>query len=647
MRPLPHSLTGAALAALALLPAGCMSTAAQLIWDVTERPKAQQLAEAPDEPAIPLSEGALALAVMAPDGAPRRYSSAETAVRAGDAAGLLRHLYQLPEDHRDRDGLNKAYMALDRAAGGDLDAARARLGIDTSEDVPDINIPGFYVWMDAWFMAMEGNPAGAITRHRDVADSMPGLTADLSLAALLEAAGRTDEALAVYEALTPARIQAPEHEFDPRGLGFAHISTVIVRHALLLQRLDRIEEAKAVYQRLADAQPEESTSYAAAIESLETGRNLDNEPLTYLSGFSQSLSDVSIALQQQRYISRALLGLSIAGFDSQRAAFDLMILVVDPENRSVRAGLVNALHEQTFYEAAAHVALAAPEPTASLRLSAAQALMMAGDETGAREALGSALELATEEEQLQTLHGALQLSALLYDEAEAMRLLPELLGRASNPAEQAAANGIASSIHDHFGDQALAAEFAEQARMLDDTHQRRMTLANYLGKAGRIDEALVILRAELLSRPNDPYTLNSLGYFLITRTDRIEEGYRILARALLLAEGDPYISDSLGWALYQLGDLDRARRLIEAAREDLKPQRHWEVEDHLGDIYWHQGFEEKARTAWQYAFDSHPPVPERDRIARKLEDGLQTEPPEKKPIPEIRINEGETSRHDI
>ena len=133
----------------------------------------------------------------------------------------------------------------------------------------------------------------------------------------------------------------------------------------------------------------------------------------------------------------------------------------------------------------------------------------------------------------------------------------------------------------------------------------------------------------------------------MTRTDRIEEGYKVLARAMLLAENDPYISDSFGWALYQYGDLERAQRLIEGSREDLMPHRHWEIEDHLGDIYWHQGMEDEAREAWQTAIDNHPPLQERESISRKLAEGLSTRVPEKKPLPEIRIDDGEINRRDI
>ena len=203
------------------------------------------------------------------------------------------------------------------------------------------------------------------------------------------------------------------------------------------------------------------------------------------------------------------------------------------------------------------------------------------------------------------------------------------------------------SAYLHFGDMMKAADHARDARALDDTHERRMVLADALGQAGLINDALVILRSERLARPNDPYTLNSLGYFLITRTDRYEEGYKVLARALLLADSDPYIADSLGWALYKLGDLERARGLIENARDRLAPKGHWEIEHHLGDIYCHLGRRDDARAAWQAALDNYPPRSERDQITARLKDGLTTPRPEKRPLPEISLEDLEVGRQDI
>ncbi len=596
--------------------------------------------------AMPLSQAALATAVTTDTGARAVYATQEDALKAGDTAGYLTLLAAMDETERGSDRFLNAYLALDRAADRDMVGARQYLGI-TGDAAADFEQPGFYLWIDAWLLALEGDLDGAINRHREVAGGMPGITADLSLAAMLEAAGRDEEALAVYDALTPTVIQAPEHEFDPQGIVFAHISTVIVRHALLLQRMGRIEESKLVYQQLADAEPEQSTSYAAAIDSLETGKNLKNKALTVKTGFAMALSDVSYSMQQQRFIQTVMMGGNIEGFDDKRAAFDLAILLIDPESDSVRTGVIDALYEEALYSGAAHVAQTAPETTPALQMSAAQALLMNGDEAGARNAIETALDITVEEDRLSTLYGALQLRALLDDKTAAYDLVPELLALAENAAEQAAAHGAASSVYLHFGDPAKAADHARDARTLDDTHQRRMVLADALGQAGKINDALVILRSERLARPNDPYTLNSLGYFLITRTDKYEEGYKVLARAMLLADSDPYIADSFGWSLYQLGDLERAKGLIEGARKELSPQSHWEIEDHLGDIYWHLDRKDEARMAWEIALDNYPPNADRERIAAKLKDGINGPPPEKRPLPEISLEDLEIERRDI
>ncbi len=623
--------------AFALGLAGCSSLPAG---------RAEPAALTAETAEAPLSAAALATTVLDAGGARVRYDTPVDALKAGDTAGYLTLLAAMSETERADDRFLDAYLALDRAAANDMVAARHYLGLK-GDIADDFEQPGFYLWIDAWLLAMEGDLEGAINRHREVAGGMPGITADLSLAAMLEAAGRNDEALAVYEALTPTKIEAPEHEFDPQGIVFAHISTVIVRHALLLQRLGRIDESKLVYQQLADAEPEQATGYAAAIDSLETGKNLKNKPLTVRTGFALALSDVSYSMQQQRFIQTVMMRGSIDGFDDKRAAFDLVILLIDPENDNVRSSVIDAMYSEALYAGAAHVAQTAPAASPSLQISAAQALLMNGDEPGARVAIDAALEISDDENRLSTLYGALQLRALLDDKSAAYALVPELLSLAENPAEQAAAHGAASSVYLHFGDLTKAADHARDARRLDDTHERRMVLADALGQAGLINDALVILRSERLARPNDPYTLNSLGYFLITRTDRYEEGYKVLARALLLADSDPYIADSFGWSLYQLGDLDRARSLIEGAREDLLPKSHWEIESHLGDIYWHLDREDDARAAWQMALDNYPPSSEREQIEARLRDGLTTPAPEKRPLPEISLKDLEVERRGI
>ncbi len=621
-------------AALFLSPAACAGS-----------PQPQGVQATPSEATAEFSAPAAAMARRGADGQPQAYPSRSEALIAGDTAGLLRALSNQTPAEKETDSYAAAFLAIDRIASDDFSAARRYLNVE--DDASAEEAPGLHVWIDAWMLAMEGEAGRALERHRAVAGSMPGVTGELSLAAMLDALGRPEEALAVYEALTPSRIEAPEHAFDPRGIVFNHVRTVIVRHALLLQRLGRIEDAKAVYERLAAAEPEEATSYTAAIESLESGRNLDNEALTLRSGFAQALSDVSHAMQEERYIRAALIGVRLTGFDEDRAAFDLVALLIDPDNHNLRAAIVSALYAQAHYDGAAHVALSAPNQRPSLWMSGAQALLMSGDEAGAKTAIDEALKITGPDDRLQTLYGALQLRSLLGDREGSEAIIPEIIASAENPAELAAAHAIVSSAFGHFGELDRAVFHAREARRLDDTHSRRIRLADLLGQQGEITEALGLLRSERLARPDDPYTLNSLGYFLVTRTDRYEEAYRLLLRAHLLAENDPYISDSLGWALYKLGHLVPARDLIRFAREEMKPQMHWEVEDHLGDIYWHLGDQPAARESWARALENHPPALDRAEIETKLQEGLSGPAPETRPLPDVSLNEENVTRRGI
>lgn len=574
------------------------------------------------------------------------YTTLDDAVMAGDTYAFLMKLKAMTPAELDEAPIYKAYLAIDRAADGDLDSARKLLSI-RDENVADEDLSALAVYLDAWFYALEGNEDEAIARHRDVANGMPGLTGDLSLAAMLEAIGRPDQALAVYESMTPNEIIAPEHEFDPQGLMYSHIKTVVSRHALLLQRLGRIEEAKAVYQKLADAEPEEAISYAAAIESLETGKNLKNEALNVRSAFAQSLSDVSRALQEQRIIRMIMMGLYPQGFDGSRASFDQVALLVDPNDEGLRSVIIDELYENALFDGVAHVATTAPEATASLQLAAAQAYVMNDKPDLARAAVDKALEIADEDEHLQTLYGSLQMRTLLEDEAGAVDLVEQVVDIAENPAEEASAHALATEIYGQFGQTGKALKHARAAQKIDDTHNRRIALADALGKDGKVEEGLQILRNELLSRPNDPYTLNSLGYYFLIHTEKHDEAFKLLARARSMANRDPYIADSIGWAYFKLGHLDDAKRLILSAKKDLEPHGHWEIEGHLGDILWYQGDKDGARSAWERALEHRPPVNKKRELRDRLANGLTEPAPVEREVPDVSLEGGEIGRQDI
>lgn len=130
------------------------------------------------------------------------------------------------------------------------------------------------------------------------------------------------------------------------------------------------------------------------------------------------------------------------------------------------------------------------------------------------------------------------------------------------------------------------------------------------------------LRALELS-PDQPDTLNYLGYMWVDRGERLEEGLAMIARALELRPQSGAIVDSLGWAYYQLGDYERAVDLLERAVELEAGDA--TITDHLGDAYWRVGRRVEARYQWRRALALSPEDPE--AVEGKIEGGLSDDRP--------------------
>ncbi|MEM8633866.1 MAG: tetratricopeptide repeat protein [Pseudomonadota bacterium] len=574
------------------------------------------------------------------------YAEPSDAVKAGDIAAFMGFL-KADEDYEIVSSSFRAMLlSIDAIAEENYQAAREALN-DVREDGEETALS---TYMSSWILAFEGDAENAVDQHRSAAAGLPGLTADLSLAALLEGLGRDDEALAVYASLTPSRIEAPDHDFDAAGIYFAHVQTVIARRAILLRRLGRIEDAKDVYRRLAESQPEQAVRYAALIQTIEEGKHIDTEPLSLKDGFSRTLTDISLAMYQQRVFQNAQRGRRTVGFDEMKSVLNQAALLISPDDEDLRNLVISGLHREAFYDGAARVALAAPNQTPDLAMSAALALMLDQDQESALEALDGALDLdAKPEERLGHITRAARLYSLLGDQSQALELTTEALEIADNPSEEAFANTSAADVLQHYARYEEALPFAREAVRLDDTHDRRLYLTTVLGELGRHEEALQILRSEQLGRANDPYMLNTLGYYLVIHTDEYEEAYRLLGRALAgVARNDPYIQDSFGWARYKLGDLEGALRVIESSMRELSPSRHWEIEDHLGDIKWHLGETEEARDWWTKALELYPPLRVRNDLEDKIENGLQEPAPERRPLPSLlQNNPAELTERDI
>ncbi len=106
-------------------------------------------------------------------------------------------------------------------------------------------------------------------------------------------------------------------------------------------------------------------------------------------------------------------------------------------------------------------------------------------------------------------------------------------------------------------------------------------------------------KAALEKNPNDPYTLNYLGYWWADDGRNLDEAIKLIEQAVRLRPTSGYFVDSLGWVHYKLGNYDLAVAFLEKATI-LEPMDAV-ITGHLGDAYWETGRYAEARFKWQYA----------------------------------------------
>lgn len=126
----------------------------------------------------------------------------------------------------------------------------------------------------------------------------------------------------------------------------------------------------------------------------------------------------------------------------------------------------------------------------------------------------------------------------------------------------------------------------------------------------------------LLLNPDQPLTLNYLGYSWLERGKNVEQAKEMLERALLKASQSGSIADSLGWAYYLTKEYDKAVTILEIAVA--LDAGSGVINDHLGDAYWRSGRKREARFQWQKALDLNDDFSagDRDRVRLKLDKGL-------------------------
>ena len=140
----------------------------------------------------------------------------------------------------------------------------------------------------------------------------------------------------------------------------------------------------------------------------------------------------------------------------------------------------------------------------------------------------------------------------------------------------------------------------------------------------KYDQAEQAFRQILQEDPNNPPTLNYLGYMLADHNVRLEEAFNMIKRAVDLDPQNGAYLDSLGWVYFKLGKYDEAEDNLRRAAD--KTPYDATIQDHLGELYAKTGklklaamHWERALTEWNRSIASDVDQQDVARVQKKLE----------------------------
>ena len=105
-------------------------------------------------------------------------------------------------------------------------------------------------------------------------------------------------------------------------------------------------------------------------------------------------------------------------------------------------------------------------------------------------------------------------------------------------------------------------------------------------------------------QPFNANAYNALGYTCVDQNKNLDEAQGLLEQALELEPDNPYILDSVGWYLYRVGDYQAALEYLMRSYERLPDP---EVAAHLGEVLWMKGRQDEAIATWRRAWDTENP----------------------------------------
>ncbi len=145
--------------------------------------------------------------------------------------------------------------------------------------------------------------------------------------------------------------------------------------------------------------------------------------------------------------------------------------------------------------------------------------------------------------------------------------------------------------------------------------QSRQLLSSLLVGRGEFERGEALLEAQLAVTPNDPGTMNDLGYLWADRGVNLPRAERMIRAAVAAEPDNAAFLDSLGWALLKQGRPREAQGPLErAAKLSVEQGREGDgtIWSHLGDLWSALGDDQQARDAWKAALQQANTAEEKD-----------------------------------
>ena len=462
-------------------------------------------------------------------------------------------------DIDDGNRLGRLVLALDAFRRGEYAAARADL--ERSRDGPVTELVRTLI--TAWSYAAEGDAAAAM-RVLDRAEDDPGLAGlyAANRAFINDHAGADEAAAGDYR--QAMRIT------DGRSL------SVVQAYGAFLRRTGRAGEARRVYEDYLDLSPDHAIM-AAELEDLNEGIAPEPAVASARAGAAKAIYGPASYLAQERAPELPVIYLQLA-------------LHLHPDFAVARTLLADLFEFARRWDDAIRAYARIPSDSVLHRQAQVRVAVNLDRLDRTDEAVSNLRRMIRQDE----------------TDLDALTTLADILRSRDRFEEAVDVYDRAVAAADQIGDEHWSLFYARGVA---------------LERSDRWPEAERDFLKSLSLSPDQPLTLNYLGYSWVDQGVNIEEAMRLIEKAVDLRPDDGYIVDSLGWGYYKRGDYPRAVAELERAVE-LQPDDPV-INEHLGDAYWQVGRYLEARFQWRHALSLDPLEETVPIIETKLQYGLE------------------------